>query len=139
MPYHMHISGYSEPIRCLLKNIAIHMGTNRVAHAQFLQLDPNRDYRIHVPVHLRGEEECVGTKQGGFLLQPTSLLDVVFRTSIAARMGVFSFPTALFIHVSDLNIEATIHAQDIALPAFLEIASDRAKRHVLVTFTKNFG
>lgn len=133
------IPNYTETIRCLVKNIGIHPGTNRVTHVQFLQIEPNRDYKIKIPVHLHGIEESKGIKQGGFLLQPSYILHVLYRTSIASRMGIFNFPSALQIEVSDLDIESTIHSQDIPLPPFLEIASDRAKRHVLITFTKNFG
>ena len=54
-------------IMVLPKDLQLHPVTDRIEHADFIQVDEKSEFKVRVSVKFRGLEKCVGLKLGGNL------------------------------------------------------------------------
>lgn len=138
--HHIEVEGYSERIRCLVRNWAVDTATRRTTHVQFVIIEPNRKWLAKVPVHFFGESESMALKQGGVLLQPSRYMYGYHDPALGARVGHCEPPTGMGIDVVDRNISQTFHGYNIPKPFFYDMPKNSAwERHVYLTFTKRLG
>jgi large subunit ribosomal protein L25 len=77
-------------------------------HVDFLRLKAGSSLRVVVPVHFTSQDICPGIKKGGSLN--------VVRHAIEMRVPADAIPDAIVIDLGQLEINETIHINDIALP-----------------------
>jgi large subunit ribosomal protein L25 len=82
--------------------------TGAAIHADFRAIDENTEITAHVPLHLEGEP--VGVKSGGGLLEHNI-------HSLEIRCMPNDLPEILHADVSNLEVGASLHIGDLALPA----------------------
>lgn len=92
----------------LLKDLSFdYMGT-RILHADFERVDLNEEIAFNVHLHLVGD--AAGLKHAGALL-------VQSLTELPVRCAVRDLRDALDVDITELDIAASLHAGDVALPA----------------------
>ena len=99
----------------LLKDIQFdYLGTN-VIHVDLARVDMTEEIDSHVVLRFVGE--APGMKRAGAIfMHPMSSLHI--------RCTVADLPDHIDVSVAELELGATIHARDIALPANIKLESD---------------
>ena len=110
------IDGAEEQV--VVRDLQRHPFKPLLTHADFLRVDATHEITINVPLHVVGEEKCVGIKdQGGELhvlanevaisCLPKDLPDFLEVDSSAIELGTT-------LHLSDLNLPAGVTSVDLA-------------------------
>jgi len=98
----------------MLKELQVHPLSRDMIHADFYEIDMNRQIRVNVPVVTRGKS--VGVEMGG-LLQ-------TIRRELEVLCLPMEIPEAIEIDVSGLDIGDSVHVEEVALPEGVEIPAD---------------
>jgi large subunit ribosomal protein L25 len=93
-----------QEISAVLKDMQFHPVTDRILHADFVQIFDNKPVIIDVPVTITGDS--VGVKAGGKL--------IVKRRHLKVRGLANNLPEELVIDVTDLAIHHSIKVGDLA-------------------------
>lgn len=92
----------------LAREIQTHPVSDRIEHADFLQVDANSKIRVNVPVKVIGMDKCMGLKRGGAMN--------IVRHSIEMECSPDTIPSRITVDVKDANIGDSIHIDTIELP-----------------------
>jgi large subunit ribosomal protein L25 len=99
----------------LLKDLQFDYLGNNVVHADFARVDLNEKVRTKVPVHLIGE--AIGLKQAGaILMHPCN--------ELVLECKVSEIPDFIEVTVTDLDVDQSITASQVALPADMKLITD---------------
>lgn len=96
-------------LRTLPKDVAFHPVNDRPLHADFLRLGEHTVVHVNVPVVFVNEDASPGMKRGGVLNVVRHNLDLVCDAD--------AIPDEIKIDVTGLEVGASIHVKDVALPA----------------------
>lgn len=99
------------------REIQTHPVSDKIEHADFLQVDAKSEVKVLVPVHISGAEKSLGMKRGG-------VLNVVAH-QVPLLCNVTKIPASIDIDVTNLNINSSIHLSDVALPEGVKAANKR--------------
>jgi large subunit ribosomal protein L25 len=120
----MTYEGAEQPV--LLRDVQYHPFRPMVLHIDFQRVDPNKKIHMKVPLHFSGAEDSPAVKVGKAIV-----------THVVNELEVSCLPKDLpqFINVdlSNLQINASLHVKDIALPAGVTPVTGRQANPVLVT------
>ncbi len=94
--------------KALMRDIQLHPVSERPVHLDFLRVDANTKVYIKVPVHFKDQLESPGIKRGG-------VLNIVHH-EIELECPAGSIPDEVMISLKGLDVGATIHLTDVALP-----------------------
>lgn len=100
----------------LMRGLQTHPLTGNVTHVDFTRFDPNQQIEINVPVHISGEEECPGIKEGGVMQ--------IVRRELEVNCLAKNVPNSIEVSIAELSIGDSIHIDDIALPEGAEVRRD---------------
>ena len=100
--------------RVLLKDLQYDAMGRRLVHADFLRLHPDHKLELAVPIDFIGTP--VGVAAGGILM--------VVQDNVTVRCLPRHIPERLEYELTPLELGATLHASDIALPDEVELAGD---------------
>ncbi len=92
----------------LPKDIQLHPVTDRIEHADFIQVDAKSVLRVKVPVRFKNQDRCLGLKRGG-------VLNIV-RHEVELFCSPNVIPRALEIDLVNNNIGDSIHISHVTLP-----------------------
>jgi large subunit ribosomal protein L25 len=81
-----------------------------LTHADFLRVDAAHEITINVPLHVVGEEKCVGIKDQGGELHTLA-------NEVAISCLPKDLPDFLEIDISNVELGTTLHLSDLTLPA----------------------
>jgi len=95
----------------VIKELQTHPVSGRFLHADFYEIDMNRKLRVMVPVVTKGKAR--GEEFGGMLQ--------IIEREIEVLCLPQEMPDALELDVTELGIGDTLHVNDIALPAGVEL------------------
>jgi large subunit ribosomal protein L25 len=95
--------------KTLMRDIQLHPVSERPVHLDFLRVDANTKVYVKVPVHFKDQVESPGIKRGG-------VLNIVHH-EIELECPAGSIPDEVMISLKGLDVGATIHLADVALPA----------------------
>ncbi|WP_017429940.1 50S ribosomal protein L25/general stress protein Ctc [Vreelandella jeotgali] len=103
----LNIEGTKEQV--VVRDLQRHPFKPLVTHADFMRVDANQEITINVPLHVVGEDQCVGIKdQDGEL------------HALAVEVQVYSLPKDLpdYLEIDIANVEVgtTLHLSDIRMP-----------------------
>ncbi|WP_332685913.1 50S ribosomal protein L25/general stress protein Ctc [Bosea sp. (in: a-proteobacteria)] len=84
-------------------------------HVDFLRIAAGQTIKVMVPVHVVGQEDCPGLKNGGAMQ--------TVEHSVEVEVAPESIPEFLEVSVAGLEIGDTLHSNDITLPAGVALTS----------------
>jgi large subunit ribosomal protein L25 len=108
------IDGVGGAIRTLPKDVQFHPVTDVPLHVDFLRIGEHSTVHVNVPVVFTDEEESPGIKRGGVLNIVTHELELI--------VDAAEIPDQISISLNGLDVGATIHIADVALPAGATVA-----------------
>jgi large subunit ribosomal protein L25 len=82
-----------------------------ILHVDFLRIDPHKKVHVRLPVEFKGVAK--GAKEGGVLDVQHSELEV--------ETLPLEIPDSLRVNIDDLELNAAIHARDVALPPGMKL------------------
>lgn len=92
-------------------------------HVDFLRVAAGQTITVEVPVHVVGQEDCPGLKNGGAMQ--------IVEHSVEIEVAPESIPEFIEVSVAGLEVGDTLHGDALKLPAGVALAS--AKDLTLVT------
>ncbi len=97
--------------KALLKELQRHPVTGRYLHADFYEVSMDRKIRVRVPVTTRGKSQ--GVEMGGMLQ--------IIRRELEVLCLPDDIPETIEIDITDLDMGASIHVEDVPLEGDVEI------------------
>ncbi len=95
-------------VRALAKQVQMHAYNQKVDNVCFLEVEPETQVRVHVPVRTQGEDVSPGVKRGGFVQ--------ILRNTVPVRCRSDSIPKNFMMDVSALDVGKIIKIRDVAVP-----------------------
>ncbi|WP_043526921.1 50S ribosomal protein L25/general stress protein Ctc [Litchfieldella xinjiangensis] len=102
------VDGNKEQV--IIRDLQRHPYKALVTHADFMRVDATHEMKLHVPLHVVGEDKCKGIKDDGGVLH-------VLANDIEISCLPKDLPEYLEVDISNLELGATLHLSDLALPA----------------------
>src|SRR3954466_10845893 len=94
--------------RVIPRDVQLDPVSDRPVHVDFMRLAEGATVRLEIPVHFHGQDTSPGLKKGG-------VLNIV-RHSIGLICPADKIPNTIEVNVSALDINMSIHINDLALP-----------------------
>ncbi|MBZ5489122.1 50S ribosomal protein L25/general stress protein Ctc [Halomonas aquamarina] len=102
------IDGTEEQV--VVRDLQRHPYKPLLTHADFMRVDATHEITMNVPLHVIGEEKCVGIKDQGGELH-------VLANEVAISCLPKDLPDYLEVDISKVELGTTLHLSDLALPA----------------------
>ncbi|MGM0833092.1 50S ribosomal protein L25/general stress protein Ctc [Halomonas qinghailakensis] len=102
------IDGTEEQV--VVRDLQRHPFKPLLTHADFLRVDATHEITINVPLHVIGEEKCVGIKDQGGELHTLA-------NEVAISCLPKDLPDYLEVDISNVELGTTLHLSDLTLPA----------------------
>ena len=109
----LSISVDGKKEKAILKDLQRHPAKNLVMHADFLRVRDDVKIKVHVPIHFLNEEECVGVKTEGGIIQHAA-------TDIEVSCLPADMPEYVEVDMLEVEIGHIVHLSDIKLPEGVE-------------------
>lgn len=103
------VSVAGEKIRVIPKDYHMHVVKDTLTHVDFLRISDETIVTVFVPVHAINQETSVGLKRGGALS--------IVHHEIECQCRADQIPESIDVDVAALNIGASVHIEDVKLPA----------------------
>lgn len=104
----LSIDGKTQPV--VVRDVQRHPAAPRILHVDFYRVNMNKSLQVNIPLHFINEEECVGVKLGGGIVN-----------HILNEVQIEALPRDIpeFIEVDMLAVElgGQIHLSDLTMPA----------------------
>ena len=113
--------------QAILKDVQRHPHKANILHADFQRVDFNKPIVISMPIHFEGEDECVGVKIDGGMINHLI-------TSVEVTCLPKDLPERIEVDVSNLQKNESLHLSDIQLPEGVELTAlmyDESETHDL--------
>ena len=94
--------------RVIPRQLQLDPVSDRPVHVDFMRLVEGASVKLEIPVHFKGQGESPGLKKGG-------VLNIV-RHEMNVICPADNIPHAIVVDVSKLDINETIHVNDLDLP-----------------------
>ncbi|MBP5981919.1 MAG: 50S ribosomal protein L25/general stress protein Ctc [Halomonas sp.] len=101
------IDGKEEQV--VVRDLQRHPYKPLLTHADFLRVDATHEITMNVPLHVTGEEKCVGIKDQGGELH-------VLANEVAISCLPKDLPDYLEVDISAVELGTTLHLSDLTLP-----------------------
>ncbi len=95
----------------LIKDVQYNYLQTKIEHVDFLRIDPTQEVKVKVPLEFRGIPK--GAKEGGIL--------EVQHAEIEVMVLPLNIPDSLRVNVEHLELDASLHARELALPEGLHM------------------
>ena len=105
-----------ENHQAIIQDLQFHPVTDKLIHIDFLEVFPNKEVTVSIPVVLEGVS--IGVRNGGVLL--------FRRRKIITRSIPSKLPDAITIDISDLKIGEFIYIKDLRSEEYNFLAPDNA-------------
>ena len=102
--------------QAILKDVQRHPHKTSILHADFQRVDRNKPIVISMPIHFEGEDECVGVKVDGGMINHLI-------TSVEVTCLPNDLPERIEVDVSGLHKNESLHLSDIQLPEGVELTA----------------
>lgn len=110
----LSIDGSKEPV--LLRDTQWHPYKQQVLHVDFQRVDKDQKIHVKVPLHFLNAETAPGVKTGGG--KPHHIMNEL---DVQCLPG--SLPEFIEVDMGKLEVGHSIHANDLALPAGVELVA----------------
>lgn len=78
---------------------------NTINHIDFQEIERGHAFTTHIPVHLEGEADCVGVRDGGVIDHKTHEVDIRCRPS--------KLPDYINVDISGLEVGEAVHVSEL--------------------------
>jgi large subunit ribosomal protein L25 len=103
----INVAGNIE--KAILKDLQRHPARNSVMHADFLRVDDKVAIKVHVPIHFLNEENSIGVKgQGGLVQHQTTDIEILCLPT--------DIPEFIPVDMQDIEVGQIVHLSDVSLP-----------------------
>ncbi|MCB2188108.1 MAG: 50S ribosomal protein L25 [Deltaproteobacteria bacterium] len=102
------------PKMALIKDLQLDSMGKRVLHADFYEISPDQELTVDVTIELTGEAK--GVELGGVVSQQAH--------SVAVTGRVADIPDTLTVDISELDLNQTLHSDQLVLPAGVSLATE---------------
>ncbi len=103
----------TQPV--IAKDVQFHPVTEAPLHFDLFRVDAHSQIRISVPVHFRNQDASPGMKRGGALNVNLHEVEVLAPAD--------AIPEEIVVDLTGLDIGDTIRAEDLVLPARVEVTA----------------
>ncbi|MEA2120224.1 50S ribosomal protein L25/general stress protein Ctc [Halovibrio sp. HP20-50] len=124
------IEGTEEQV--VVRDLQRHPFKPLLIHADFLRVDATHEINMNVPLHVVGEETCVGIKDQDGELH-------VMANEVAISCLPKDLPDYLEIDISAVELGTTLHLSDLHLPAgvtSVDLAHGEEHDNAILSITK---
>src|SRR5690606_34049744 len=94
----------------ILKDLQRHPFRTEILHADFLRVSQDQAINVHVPLHFTNEDNCMGVKLGGGMIER-------HMTEVEVSCLPRDLPEFIEIDVADLELGQLVHLSEIKAPA----------------------
>ncbi|MCZ6831149.1 MAG: 50S ribosomal protein L25/general stress protein Ctc [Gammaproteobacteria bacterium] len=99
--------------KAILKDLQRHPAKDLVMHADFLRVRDDVKLKVHVPIHFLNEEDCVGVKTEGGIIQHAA-------TDIEVFCLPADMPEYVEVDMAEVAVGQIVHLSHIKLPEGVE-------------------
>jgi large subunit ribosomal protein L25 len=99
--------------RVIPRQLQLDPVSDRPVHVDFMRLAEGASVKLEIPVHFKGQGESPGLKKGGVLNIVRHKLNVICPAD--------NIPNVIDVDVSKLDINETIHINDLGLPKGVKV------------------
>lgn len=110
----LSVDGQTESV--VLKAIQRHAYKPKITHLDFLRVDKDAQITMSVPLHFVGEDKAAGVKAGGIVNHLITQIEI----SCLPK----DLPEYIEVDVSGLQLDASIHLSELALPKAVKLTVD---------------
>ncbi len=114
-----------KKIFALPRDVQMHPVTDRIEHADFLQVNKDSKVTVSVPVKVLNAERSIGLKRGGALN--------IVRHEIELECTPENIPSKIEVDILNVNIGTSLHISALQLPAGVTPAIKRDFTVVTIT------
>jgi large subunit ribosomal protein L25 len=93
----------------LARDVQLHPVTDRVTHVDFLRVSPKTTLVVHIPVHFKNTESCIGIKAGG-------VLNIVCHDVEMSCLAT-EIPEEIVVDIAKFEVGDAIKISDAKMPA----------------------
>ena len=104
----------AESEQVVLKDLQRHPYKPEVLHIDFLRIDEKQKITMRVPLHFINENQCVGVKSGGGVVNR-------IMTELEISCLPKDLPEYIDVDLANVHVGEAVHLSDIALPEGVEI------------------
>jgi large subunit ribosomal protein L25 len=120
--------------KAILKDLQRHPAKDLVMHADFLRVDDKVAIKVHVPIHFMNEENSIGVKtEGGIVQHQNTEIEILCLPGLIPEyieVDMLEVETGQIVHLSDVTLPEGVTSVALALGEDhdLAIASINAPR-----------
>ncbi len=103
----LKVNGKEE--RVILRDLQRHPSKFQILHLDLLRIREDQEIKVHVPLHFAGQEECVGVKQEGGVVNH-------LQTDVEVSCLPKDLPEFIEVDIAQLNLGQSLHLSDIKAP-----------------------
>lgn len=111
----------------IIKDVQRHPVRLNITHLDFIQVDLNAEIVVNIPIHLTGESEEVNNNNG--------LIDQIM-TELEVSTTPRNIPEDVVVDVSNMDMDSTIHVEDLDLPGGVTATADPERTVVTVSIMR---
>lgn len=124
------VDGKEEQV--VVRDLQRHPFKPLLTHADFLRVDATHEITMNVPLHVIGEDKCVGIKDQGGELH-------VLANEVAISCLPKDLPDYLEVDISKVELGTTLHLSDLTLPkgvASVDLSHGEEHDNAVLSITK---
>ncbi len=114
--YKIELDLGGNKVMAIIKECQFHPVSDKVLHVDFIELNEEKEVKIDLPVHLKGN--ALGVRNGGRLL-------TIYRT-LSLKGLPSAFPESIEIDITDLRIGEKIRISELNVPGLTILAPANA-------------
>ena len=111
----------------IIKDVQRHPVRLNITHLDFIQVDLNAEIVVSIPIQLTGESDEVNNNNG--------LIDQIM-TELEVSTTPRNIPEEVIVDVSSMDMDSTIHVEDLDLPAGVTATADPERTVVAVSIMR---
>jgi len=111
----------------IIKDVQRHPVRLNITHLDFIQVDLNAEIVVSIPIQLTGESDEVNNNNG--------LIDQIM-TELEVSTTPRNIPEEVIVDVSSMDMDSTIHVEDLDLPAGVTATADPERTVVTVSIMR---
>ena len=111
----------------IIKDVQRHPVRLNITHLDFIQVDLNAEIVVRIPIHLTGTAEEVSNNNG--------LVDQIMN-ELEVSTTPRNIPEEVIVDVSAMDMDSTIHVEDLELPAGVTATADPDRTVVTVSIMR---
>ena len=108
----LKVNGREE--RVILRDLQRHPSRMQILHLDLLRIREDQKIKVHVPLHFTGQDDCVGVRQDGGVVNH-------LQTEIEVLCLPKDLPEFIEVDISRLHLGHSLHLTDVEVPAGVTI------------------